>query len=320
MPHIPSSYCLKGWLKSGHLSTIYSAKLRRMPPVAYDRERIRLSDGDFIDLDWSYAPKKTLGLVILLHGLEGNAQRSYVVGQAHILLAAGYDVCAMNFRGCSGQMNERLVSYNAGKIDDLEDVMRHLITTKKYTQLNAIGFSLGGSLLLNYLGKEMGHHTHINRAIAISTPLDLSASMERLAKPDNRIYQIAFLQTLKKKYRRKQRQFPKALKIHAMRSVHSLMDFDNVYTAPVHGYDSGQAYYTANSPINWLPNIKCPTLILNAQNDTFLSKECLPIVFAKAAKNIYLETPKHGGHVGFYTPSNIYYSETRALEFLTQKI
>ena len=320
MPHIPSSYQRKGWLKSGHLSTIYSAKLRCMAPLKYERERINLSDGDFVDLDWSFTTKTAQGAVLLLHGLEGNAQRSYIVGQAHVLLAAGYDICAMNFRGCSGQMNQKVVSYNAGKIDDLDDVVRHIKRTKDYAELTAIGFSLGGSLLLNYLGKNLGAHEHIKKAVAVSTPLDLSASMQRLSQPDNRIYQIAFLQTLKQKYRQKQRQFPDDLQRNAARAIRSLKDFDDLYTAPIHGYANGQAYYTANSPIDYLDQIKCPTLILNAQNDTFLSANCLPIAFAKEAKNIYLESPKHGGHVGFYTYSNIYYNETRALDFLTHKI
>ena len=321
MPLINPQYHPKGWFKNGHFSTIYSAKIRRGPILEFQRDRLTLSDGDFLDLDWSltktdvHQDKKYV--VILLHGLEGNAQRSYMRGQAATLLAQGFDVCAMNFRGCSGTDNLKLQSYNAGKTEDLDEVVTHIAKLNRYSQIYAVGFSLGGSLLLNYLGNKIGGYRQIHKAAAVSTPLDLSASIQRLSHWDNRAYQWVFLSTLKTKYRQKQRAYPLDLSLDAPRAMTSLKDFDNLYTAPVHGYFNAEDYYQKNSPINTLESVEQQVLVLNALNDSFLSEFCLPTSLAQSSKNIYLETPKYGGHVGFYKPSGPYYNETRVSEFFT---
>lgn len=319
MPLVDAQYHPKGWFKNGHFSTIYSAKIRRAPKLKSQRDRLSLDDGDFIDLDWSYSNNKSgerpKDVVILLHGLEGNTQRSYMRGQAAALIASGFDVCAMNFRGCSGTENLKLQSYNAGKIEDLDQVVRRVVKLNQYSRIYAVGFSLGGSLLLNYLGTKQGDYQHIYAAAAVSTPLDLSASIRRLARWDNQAYQWVFLSTLKSKYRQKQKAYPLKLSFDAPRAMKSLKDFDNLYTAPVHGYLNAEDYYSKNSPINTLEHIETPTLILNAQNDSFLSEACLPISIAQSSKIIYLEAPKYGGHVGFHDPSGLYYNETRISEF-----
>lgn len=324
MPLVDAQYHPKGWFKNGHFSTIYSAKIRRVPNLDFQRDRLSLSDGDFLDLDWSYAKntakQKPKSVVILLHGLEGNAQRSYVQGQAKALLDAEFDVCAMNFRGCSGEPNLKLQSYNAGKTEDLDQVVSSIIKLNRYSRIFAVGFSLGGSLLLNYLGAKKGDYQQIYGAAAVSTPLDLKGSIERLSEWDNRAYQWVFLSTLKVKYRQKQEAFPMDLSLDAPRAMKSLKDFDNLYTAPVHGYLNAEDYYQKNSPITTLQTIESPVLILNAQNDSFLSQACLPVSLAKSSKNIYLEAPKYGGHVGFYTPSGPYYNETRVSEFFTAQM
>ena len=324
MPLVPSFYKPPLWFHNGHFSTIYSAKIRRVPNLDFQRDRLSLSDGDFLDLDWSYAKntakQKPKSVVILLHGLEGNAQRSYVQGQAKALLDAEFDVCAMNFRGCSGEPNLKLQSYNAGKTEDLDQVVSSIVKLNRYSRIFAVGFSLGGSLLLNYLGAKKGDYQQIYGAAAVSTPLDLQGSIERLSEWDNRAYQWVFLSTLKVKYRQKQEAFPMDLSLDAPRAMKSLKDFDNLYTAPVHGYLNAEDYYQKNSPITTLQTIESPVLILNAQNDSFLSQACLPVSLAKSSKNIYLEAPKYGGHVGFYTPSGPYYNETRVSEFFTAQM
>ncbi len=324
MPLLNSPYQAKGWFKNGHFSTIYSAKIRRAPMIEFQRERLSLDDGDFLDLDWAFTQDKNTNqarsVVILLHGLEGNAHRSYMRGQAATLLEQGFDVCGMNFRGCSGADNLKLQSYNAGKTEDLDQVVQHIVTLNRYRRIYAVGFSLGGSLLLNYLGAKKGYYRQIYTAAAVSTPLDLNASIERLAHWDNRAYQWVFLSTLKVKYRQKQRAFPMDLSIDAPRAMTSLKDFDNLYTAPVHGYLNAEDYYQKNSPINTLGTIEQPVLLLNALNDSFLSEACLPTALAQSSKNIYLETPKYGGHVGFYVPSGPYYNETRVSKFFTAKM
>jgi len=321
MPLVDSQYHPKGWFKNGHFSTIYSAKVRRGPILEFQRERLTLSDGDFLDLDWSLTQAeikaRAKSVVILLHGLEGNAQRSYIRGQAAPLLTQEFDICAMNLRGCSGTDNLKLQSYNAGKTEDLDQVVAHIAKLNRYSRIYAVGFSLGGSLLLNYLGLKRGEYQQIHKAAAVSTPLDLSASIERLSHWDNRAYQWVFLSTLKAKYRQKQRAYPMDLSLDAPRAMTSLKDFDNLYTAPVHGYLNAEDYYQKNSPIKTLEWVEQPVLICNAQNDSFLSQACLPTSLAQRSKNIYLETPKYGGHVGFYNPNGPYYNETRISEFFT---
>ncbi len=321
MPLVNPQYHPKGWFKNGHFSTIYSAKIRRGPVPEYRRDRLTLSDGDFLDLDWSLSNAKdntqTKSVVILLHGLEGNAQRSYMRGQAATLLAQGFDVCGMNFRGCSGTDNLKLQSYNAGKTEDLDQVVTHIAKLNRYSRIYAVGFSLGGSLLLNYLGAKKGDYQQIFKAGAVSTPLDLSASIERLSQWDNRAYQWVFLSTLKAKYRKKQRAYPMDLSADAPRAMTSLKDFDNLYTAPVHGCLNAEDYYQKNSPVNTLESVEQPVLILNALNDSFLSTTCIPVGLAQRSKNIYLEAPKYGGHVGFYEPSGPYYNEIRVRDFFS---
>jgi len=324
MPLIPSYYYPKNLFKNGHFSTIYSAKFRLIAPITYHRKRLKLNDGDFLDLDWSYAAEMgrqtTQNVVLLLHGLEGNAQRSYMRGQASELLTFGFDVCAMNFRGCSGVPNRMVQSYNVGQTEDLDQVISHIVQTKGYNKIFTVGFSMGGSLLLNYLGKRIGLYQKIFAAAVVSTPLDLKASIQRLSNGDNRLYQWVFLSTLKKKYRQKQRQFPMDLSKYEAGTMKTLKDFDNLYTAPVHGYFNADDYYQKNSPINSLDRIAIPLMILNALNDTFLSKNCIPIDLAQRSKNIYLEAPKYGGHVGFYSPSGPYYNERQIAQFLIKTL
>ena len=156
MPIIRSGYKAKGLFKSGHFSTIYSAKLRPIPKVAQVRERLELTDGDFVDIDWSYCTTKGVEsqkVAILLHGLEGDAQRVYMQGQAKVLIQGGWDVAGMNHRGCSGEENRLYLSYNSGRTQDLSELIDHILTLKQYTKIALVGFSLGGNLLLKYLGE-----------------------------------------------------------------------------------------------------------------------------------------------------------------------
>lgn len=319
MPLISSNYSPKGIFKNGHFATIYSAKLRIAPKILQRRERLHLPDGDFIDLDFSFANAPTQKLVLLLHGLEGNSQRTYMRGQAHILNSDNWDVCAYNYRGCSGEMNKAYQSYNAGKTDDLERVIDYVLEKDTYSEIALVGFSLGGNLLLKYLGERNTVPKEINYGVAISTPLSLEGSLEKLSQWNNWIYRTSFLNDFRKKYKLKMKQFPEKMSFSDYKKIKSLEAFDNIYTAPAHGFKDAKDYYTKNSSLQFLSNVTIPVLILNAINDSFLSKKCYPITLAKNSKNIYLETPKHGGHVGFYKSNKTYYSEERTLEFLTSK-
>ena len=316
MPLVTSSYRAKGLFKNAHFSTIYSAKIRQAPRLVQTRERVTLSDSDFIDLDFSFTPGGSTKIAILLHGLEGNAQRSYIKGQARVLTENSWNVCAVNYRGCSGEPNRLYKSYNAGKTDDLDEIIHYILQKDSYTEIALIGFSLGGNLLLKYLGERESVPKEIKKSIAVSAPLSLEGSLNSLTRFHNWIYRTSFLYDLRKKYVQKVKLFPELASASESKKIRSLLDFDNIYTAPAHGFKDAYDYYHKNSSGQFLEQIKIPVLLLNAENDSFLSDRCYPRELASELKNIYLETPKYGGHVGFVGPNNIYYNETRALEFL----
>jgi len=318
MPLLKSIYQPPLLFRNGHFSTIYSAKIRIAPHLIQKRERLNLLDGDFIDLDWSYSSSKTEKLVILLHGLEGNAQRTYIQGAASHLNKNGWDAVAVNYRGCSGEPNKLYRSYNAGTTDDLQSVIQLILQKSIYTEIALNGFSLGGNLLLKYLGEREQVPSEIKKAVAISTPLSLKGSLEALQKTSNWVYRTSFLADLKKKYRQKIRQFPEKLSNKDLKLIKSLLDFDNIYNSRAHGFKDAYDYYKKNSSLQFLPQIKIPVLLLNAINDSFLSKDCYPIALAESSEHLFLETPKYGGHVGFYDKKNVFYSEKKTLEFLNK--
>lgn len=319
MPVVSSKYRPSIFFRSGHVSTIYSAKVRPAPTLIQLRERLFLTDGDFLDIDWSFPEKSSGKVAILLHGLEGNAQRTYIVGQAKVLLITGWDIAAVNFRGCSGESNLTYPSYNAGKTDDLEAVVNLILEKEKYNEIALIGFSLGGNLLLKYLGENSSYPKEIKRAVSISTPLSLKGSLESLNKFENYVYQSSFLINLRKKYKEKIQEFPEKMTISDYKKITSLLEFDNIYTAPAHGFKDAYDYYEKNNSLQFLPNIEIPVYILNAANDSFLSPECYPTDLASKMSNLHLEIPKYGGHVGFHKTNQLYYSEERTSAFLNLK-
>ena len=318
MPIVSSNYYPPFPFRNGHIATVYSAKFRPAPFLNQMRERISLSDGDFLDIDWSYPKSTSRKLAILLHGLEGNAQRTYIIGQARVLNESGWNVAAINFRGCSGESNLSYQSYNAGKTGDLKEVIDCLLERDLYDEIDLLGFSLGGNLLLKYLGERVEVPFQIKKAVAISTPLSLKGSLESLEKPENWVYRKSFLKTLREKYKIKMRDFPDRMSNSEYEKITSLMEFDNVYTAPAHGFKDALDYYEKNSSLQFLPNITIPVYILNALNDSFLSSQCYPIDLAKKMPNLYFEMSRYGGHVGFYKSNTLYYSEQRALDFLNE--
>ncbi|MFT5102435.1 MAG: putative alpha/beta-fold hydrolase [Candidatus Latescibacterota bacterium] len=318
MPIITSTFQAKGLFKNGHFSTIYSAKLRPIPKLDQERERLELPDGDFVDLDWSYASTNTAKVAILLHGLEGNAQRVYMKGQGKAFIANGWDAVAMNHRGCSGEENILYPSYNSGRTEDLASLIDFLLEKNQYSEIVLVGFSLGGNLVLKYLGEQQTLPKEIKKGIAISSPLDLEGSLRALQKRRNWVYHASFLLDLRAKYKRKMAKFPDKMNAETLKKINNLLAFDHKYTAPAHGFIDAFDYYTKSSSLQFLPQITVPVLILNAKNDSFLSPDCFPHAFAKNSKNVYLETPEHGGHVGFHITNRHYYSEKRTLAFLNE--
>ncbi len=310
------SYKRPPFLFSAHLETIYPSLLRRLKEIAYQRERIRTPDSDFLDLDWIRQGSDKLA--IISHGLEGNSTRSYVKGMAHAMSANGFDVLAWNFRGCSEEMNQQLRFYHSGATEDLECVVEHAVAMG-YKQLYLIGFSLGGNLTLKYLA-EREPYPVIQRAAVFSVPLDLHTSCVKISKRGNWIYSNRFLNSLKEKIIRKSTKIA-GLDIKGIEKIKTLLEFDDRYTAPLHGFQGALDYYSKCSSLYFLDAITIPTLIVNAQNDPFLSEPCYPEAQLKNHAVIKFENPRYGGHVGFsqFHKNGLYWSEERAISFFTKE-
>ncbi|MGL1930993.1 MAG: alpha/beta fold hydrolase [Desulfotalea sp.] len=322
----PSKYRPPWWLRSGHLQSIHSSLCSPRFTPNYHRQRIDTADGDFLDLDWCFANPKTKGqnLVILSHGLEGDSNRNYITGIAGHLINAGLDVLAWNYRGCSGEPNKKLRLYHNGSIDDLEIIINHVIQNDDYCNLNTeqprykniflVGFSMGGNITLLYLGKKAKTiPKEVKGAVAFSVPCDLAGAANQIGKPQNFIYMKRFLRHLHRKVITKARQFPDKINDDSYHRIKNFHDFDNRYTAPLHGFTDAEDYWKKCSCINWIEMIRTPSLMVNALDDPFLSPRCYPEVNSDFLKTIY---PKNGGHVGFIEHESAYWSEQLTLEFI----
>ena len=317
MPILNTTYKPSIFFRNGNIATIYSGILRKVK-LTQERERLTLSDGDFLDLDWSYAKEKSEKLIIVLHGLEGNAQRPYVTGPAKLFNENGVDAVCVNFRGCSGEPNLKYRSYHSGATEDLHEVILHILKSKSYSEIYINGFSLGGNITLKYLGEARSIPKEIKGAIAISVPCYLEGSANELHKLKNKPYATRFKKHLVDKLKPKVLQFPENISEEEIDSIKLLRDVDAVYTSKAHGFKDAIDYYTKSSCLQFLPNIKVPTLLINALNDSFLSPECYPVKEAKKNENLHLEMPNYGGHVGFILKGEYYYNELRALAFVEQ--
>lgn len=327
MPLIaPSSYVPPARLRNGHLQTIIPSLFRKVT-VPYVRERIDTPDGDFLDLDWAYA--RAMGqqdapnsLVILSHGLEGNSASPYLAGMARHLSEHGFDCLAWHYRSCSGELNRLKQFYHIGETSDLHFIIQHALANG-YQTLHLVGFSAGGSVTLKYLGEQgPALHPAVGRAVVFSVPLDLMGSARRLEQWDSLVYNYRFSRRLKRKVLRKAQIMPGVFDTQAVLRTRNVRAFDNVFTAPLNGFRDVTDYYTQSSSLQYVPAIAIPTLIVNAQNDPFLSPECFPEAMGRELATVWMEFPAEGGHCGFPPLegglNGTYWSEERALAFLTQ--
>lgn len=316
MPFIQSQHQGNRWNRNKHLETILPTLFRKVD-VKYTRERLELADGDFIDLDWvCHGNKKVL---VLFHGLEGSSQSLYIKGFAKYFSNNHFDICAVNFRSCSGENNRLLTSYHMGKSDDVHLIINHILAHKKFDKIALGGFSLGGNVLLKFLGENANQISNkVKCAFAFSVPVDLASSSYVLSKNWNKPYMFNFLKSLNKKLIEKNNSFPNQLDLTGFEKIKNFTEWDTRFTAKVHGFKDAEDYYDQCNSLQFLPKITLPTLLVNALNDPFLTKSCFPIEIAKSHKYLHLETPKKGGHVGFSMNGiqGKYYSEIRALEFV----
>lgn len=304
---------------NGHVHTIFPVLLRPQPVVKYERSRLEISDGDFVDLDWSCAGHKRL--VLIVHGLEGNSRRKYVLGMAVQAHKHGFDVLAMNLRGCSGEPNRKLAMYHSGWTLDLHEILVMLHKQYSYLSVDLIGFSLGGNIILKYLGESASLIPPlVRRAMVFSVPCDLEDAARALARPQCRIYNWYLLSQLRQKVMHKHRLFPGLVDVNGLQQIRSFQDFDDRYTAPWHGFRNALDYWHQSSCKQFLPKIMHPTCVVNALDDPFLGPQCYPFAEARNNKNLCLLVPPTGGHVGFLGTKNQYWSEWLAMQFLTHAV
>ena len=314
------------WLPGGHLQTIYAAKLMPRPGVAFRRERWDTPDGDFIDLDWTepqdrglrIEDRATTPLVALFHGLEGSSRSHYALAFMAALRGRGMRGVAVHFRGCSGEPNRLPRAYHSGDAREIDWILRRLRERNAATPLFAVGVSLGGNALLKWLG-ETGASARdvVDRAAAVSAPVDLMAAGEALGHGFSLLYARRFLVTLRVKALAKLVHHPGLYDAARVRATGTLREFDDLVTAPLHGFRNTDDYWTRASSKPGLENVRVPTLIVNARNDPFLPAPALPGA-REVSSAVTLEQPEQGGHVGFVGgafPGNFDWLPRRVLEF-----
>jgi predicted alpha/beta-fold hydrolase len=312
-----AAYRAPPWLPGGHLQTIYPALWMPRPVVSYGRERWDTPDGDFIDLDWIAGPNES-PLVVLFHGLEGCSNSHYALALMHGIRARGWRGVVVHFRGCSGEPNRLPRAYHSGDTEEVDWILRRLQHERAERPLYAAGVSLGGNVLLKWLGERGAAAAQlVTRACAVSAPVDLMSAGEALGRGFNLLYARYFLATLKVKSNSMLQSFPGLFDAERLRAARTLRAFDDVVTAPLHGFRDTDDYWTRASSKPLLKRIAVPTLMLNARNDPFLPERALPPPH-EVAPCVVCEFPEEGGHAGFATgrfPGTLAWLPRRMLNF-----
>ncbi len=305
-----AEYQAPAWLPGGNLQTIYPLLLARRPAFSYRRQRWDTPDGDFIDLDWtenqdsgSRIEDDARPLLVLFHGLEGSSRSHYALALMQAATTRGWRGVVVHFRGCSGELNRLPRAYHSGDSAEIDWILRRLRYQYPAAPLYAAGVSLGGNALLKWLG-ELGTAATdvVHRAAAISAPVDLNAAGTALEQGFNMVYTRHFLVTMKKKSLLKLQKHPRLFDAARVRAARTLREFDDLVTAPLHGFNGVDDYWTRGSSKPWLARIAVPTLLLNARNDPFLPATALPGINQVSA-TVTTTFPDEGGHVGFISGS-----------------
>jgi predicted alpha/beta-fold hydrolase len=259
------------------------------------RERIELADGDFIDIDWG--PQHDGPVVLLLHGLEGSIRSHYAAGLMHSLGNRGFQVALMNFRGCSGEPNRLPRGYHSGDTGDLDALVTLLHDRLPERMLFAVGISLGGNVLLKWLG-EHPSQDRVQAAVAVSVPFELNKAALRLQSGVSRLYQAHLLKKLRRSTRAKANRMPMPIAVDQLDRLSSFRAFDDRVTAPLHGFAGVDDYYRRSSSRQFLKRIRTPTVILHALDDPFMTPDSVPRR-DELGPGVTLELSRRGGHVGF---------------------
>jgi uncharacterized protein len=312
-----SSYRAPIMFGNGHIQTCYPYFFRKVTPISGEKITIYTSDNDFLELDIKKTGSKKI--VIQSHGLEGSIDAAYIKGMAKGLNDYGVDVLSWNMRSCGVEMNHQERYYHGGATDDLDTIVNYVVDNEDYDEIILVGFSLGSNITAKYLG-EQGKNLNgkIIKSVLFSAPVDLACSDDRLHDTLNYHYMETFLKTMRWKLREKHKniKLDHLVDIDNVHKVKTLWDFTENYVAPLHGFKSATEYYELASSKQYLNKIQVPTLIVNALNDPILGKNCYPYEEAKKNKNVFLETPDSGGHIGFISFKDYYWSEWRAQQFI----
>lgn len=285
------------WLRNPHLQTIWPTIFRPdSKNLAIERERFELYDGDFLDLDWVGRGEKG-PLIVMLHGFEGSIASHYAQGMLATIREHGWRCVFMHFRGCSGEPNRLPRGYHSGETVDLQNVIEILRQREPETPLGAIGYSLGGNVLLKWMG-ETGSHNPLQAAIAVSVPYELHKAAARIQKGFSRFYQWYFLKCLRDRLAYKFKMVPSPVNPDLLNVIRSIHDFDNTFTAPLHGFRDAAEYYEISSARQYLKHIQVPTLLVHSKDDPFMTEDVVPQP-SDLSEHVQLELTEYGGHVGF---------------------
>ena len=282
------------WCRNPHWQTLWPHAFRRRPHTPLEHERLELPDGDFLDLAWNLDADGPL--VLVLHGLEGSLRSHYAAGLVDSLHRAGYRVGFMHFRNCSGEPNRLPRSYHSGDTTDLQDVVAHATARTGAPPFAAVGFSLGGNVLLKWLG-ERGADAPLTTAVAVSVPFLLGEAANRMERGWSRLYQAHLVGRLRRSYLRKFAHAPSPLRVDVGR-LRTFRQFDDQVTAPLHGFAGVDDYYGRSSSRQFLARIRVPTMIVHARDDPFMWPRTIPSA-SELSESVRLEVTENGGHVGF---------------------
>ena len=320
MPIAVSDYQAPSWCPGGHLQTVIPARLSPKPVIHYRREIVRTPDNDIVAWDWvdPKAPSSETPVLVHFHGLEGGSDSHYALALMHACFERGWRGVVAHFRTCGGLMNLKPRAYFAGDVSDCSWVMKTVRSRFPKAPLYAVGVSLGANQVAKCLG-DFGEaaSSFVDAAVAVCAPIDLVAGSERLTKGVNILYANMFLSTLKEKLEEKARQYPDLFDIEKVKRVQNMYDFDDMYTAPVHGFPSAMDYWQKCSAKPVLGGVRVPLLLLNARNDPFLPAWTLPSA-TEIAPAVTADFPAEGGHVGFPEgnfPGNLDYLPRRIMRF-----
>jgi uncharacterized protein len=293
-------YAAPFWLPGGHVQTIVPARFLALPSVSYRRERWDTPDGDFIDLDFALPEPAAADapVLVLFHGLEGSSGAQYSLSIMRAFADVNWRALVVHFRGCSGEPNRVARAYHSGDSAEADWILRRVAARFAGAPLHAVGISLGGNMLAKWLGEQGEAARFVRAAASIGSPLDLVASGRALSRGFNLLYTRMFLATLRSKALAKLARFPGIADRRAIEAAPTLYEFDDAFTAPLHGFAGVDDYWTRASAKPHLARVAVPLLLLNARNDPFVPEESLPRAH-EVATQVELDQPLHGGHIGF---------------------